>query len=405
MQVQVTNPTDRPFDEKALVYPAHTVSGYGHIYSLGRAGVPVTSVETGKASRFRSRYVREALVSPNPDTAPDAFIEWLVAYGKGQTRRSVLFMAEDRYAYLASVYREQLEPYFDYPYIDRDALPTFFSKDSMYEAARHAGFDVPVTVYSPLSATRVSDLRYPVVVKPLISRFSVGAHGVLDTATFPELYGGKALLVESPREVLARADDLARNGIGFCVQEFVPGENVNIANVKMVADRDHEVPACFTSRKIRQQPADFGTCSVARAEVIPELEQLVRAFVKATEYTGPCCFEFKRSERDRRWYFIEMNPRLDYFVVMATLNGVNLPLQQYLLSTDRPLKPFRQRRRAPYWIDLPGDVQGFRWRRQHPGWPIGLGEFLRPYVWFHEASLRAADPRPGLRRLRSWLRR
>ena len=57
-------------------------------------------------------------------------------------------------------------------------------------------------------------------------------------------------------------------------------------------DYPHEVPACFVSRKVRQQPADFGTCCVARAATNPELEDMARAFGVATRYTGPACLEF-----------------------------------------------------------------------------------------------------------------
>jgi len=384
---------------KALVYPSQTVAGYGHIYSLGTAGVPVVALHPRRCATFLSRFVGEAHVVPDPSSSPDAFVDWLVDYGKGQAERPVLCLAEDLYAFIVSINRKRLEPYYRYPYIPIERTGIFFDKRAMYDAAEKAGLDVPSTLYSPLAEGRLDSWDgYPAVVKPLVSRFRLEAGRLTAGPRFPDVFGSKALLARNRDELLAVARDVASRGFSFCVQRRVPGDNPAIVNVKFVADRDGRIPACFVSRKHRQQPADFGTCCVAVSEYLPAAHEQAERFCRSTGYSGPGGMEFKIDPETGRYWFIEVNPRLDFWIRMAVLKGVNLPLQHYLLALDRPLPRSRQRDGGAFWIDVEGDIQGYRWRKQGSGYPLSLRQFLKPYRHFDEAVWTLQDPIPGLAR-------
>lgn len=388
---------------KALVYPAGTVSGYGHIYSLGIAGVPVVALDCQNTANFSSRYVQESHVVADPSKNHEAFVEWLIEYGKQQQEKPVLFMAEDLYAYIASLYEDELKGLYEYPYLAPEQLPLFFNKRHMHAAAERAGLKVPPTSYAPVDALDIQE--WPVVVKPLVSRFTFDGRRLKDATRFPSVFGGKALSASGPSEWTAIRPHLEAEQIDYCVQNLIPGPNDSIVNIKFVASHEHEIPSFFVSRKRRQQPADFGTCAVAEAIDLPELAEQARAFCEETKLIGPGCIEFKRSSKDGEWYFIEINPRLDFWVRMATLHGVNLPLQQYLLSRNEPLFNKAQKSGGPSWIDVEGDIKGLLWRKRRAEWRIPLSQIISPYKHFHEAVMNFRDPLPGIRRFtRSGLR-
>lgn len=380
---------------KAIVYPARTVAGYGHIYSLGIAGIPVVALHPKWGYSFVSRYVKEHYVTPDAALQPEAFVDWLIRYGRRQPGKAVLFLAEDLYAFLASAHAEKLSRFYHYPYIRPDRLSLFFDKRLMFREAEAAGLCVPPTLFSPLSAGQLSDWSYfPAVVKPLVSRFSFAGAEVLCRPSFPKVFKGKALQAQNHVELEATIRAVEREGFEYCVQRLIPGPNERIYNVKFVADRDGRIPSCFISRKRRQQPADFGTCCVAESEYVEELHAQTQAFCTRTRYCGPGGMEFK--QEDGRFWFIEINPRLDYWIRMATLKGVNLAVQQYALSLGQDLKVARQEDGGAAWIDIEGDLKGKGWRARNPEYEIRWKDFLQPYRAFDEAVWNRRDPIPGL---------
>lgn len=373
-------------ESKAVIYPACTISGYGHIFSLGIAGVHVVALSISKCENFRSRYVKEKHIVPDPLISPEDFVSWLIVYGKKQQIKPVLFLPEDVYAYIASLYKHELSPYYLYPYIDHDKLDIFFNKKIMFKEAEKAGIILPITIFSPLTDGQISDWNnYPAVMKPLVSRFTFKDRKLVDVIKFPTLFGGKAIQVSNEKELRNYALKMNQENIEYCVQQLIPGENKNIANIKFVSMENGKIPSCFISRKIRQQPADFGTCCVSQSEYIESLHEYAENFCKTTGYVGPGCMEFKWAPSDKKWYFIEINPRLDFWIRMSTIKEVNLPLQQYLLSTGEELFQKKQRNKGRYWIHISGDLSGLKWRRKKKEWHLTYLEILKPYLFFNEA--------------------
>ena len=141
--------SDLDTKSKAVIYPGCTISGYGHIYSLGRAGIHVTALSPIDCPNFKSRYVREKYVVPNPCDDHEKFIAWLIDYGRKQEHKPVLYMVEDVYAYIASLYQDQLRPFFLFPYIPLEKLDAFFNKKAMCREAVRAGLRLPRSLFSP----------------------------------------------------------------------------------------------------------------------------------------------------------------------------------------------------------------------------------------------------------------
>jgi predicted ATP-grasp superfamily ATP-dependent carboligase len=385
---------------KVVLYPAQTVAGYGHIYSFGRSGITVVALSNTYCINFTSRYLKEKYVVPDPTEEMDGFIAWLIEYGKDQKHKPVLILAEDVYAYAGSLFQEQLKPFYLYPWVALNNLDAYFSKRSMFRDAELAGLAQPRTVFAPLSDADIDAWHdYPAVMKPTVSRFTFKGRTLVDTNKFPRLFGGKAVIAADAYELRQYCIGLQQEGIDYCVQQFIPGLDNNLVMVGFVADLLSKISASFMFRKYRQQPADFGTVSVAVAEYVPELYRLTEQYCRQTGYTGPGTMEFKWDEESRRWLFIENNPRLGFCHSMATHNGVNLALQQYLLSTGQGLFKMGKAPGTKCWIDILGDVRGLQWRQKRPEWRIPWWNVVRPYLYFNEAVFNWSDPRPGFLRL------
>ncbi len=390
---------------KAVIYPGCTVSGYGHIYSLGRAGIPVTALSPVDCPNFKSRYVREKYIVPNPCEDHEQFVSWLIDYGRRQERKPVLYMAEDIYAYIASLYQEQLQPLFLFPYIPLEKLDVFFNKKAMCREAIRAGLRLPESLFSPISDPELAAWsRFPAIVKPAVSRFQFEGRKLKSVDKFRGVFGGKALVAQERAELLAGVQRIKDLGLEYCVQEYIPGGSDAQSTVYFMAARDGTIPAFSTHYKVRQRPADFGTTAVSQSRSVPELRDYAEQFCRTTGYSGPGTLEFKRSPRDGAWYFIELNTRLGFSVSRSTFKGVNMPLQQYLLSTGQEMMRVKQREGGRFWIDLPGDIEGLLWRRGKPQWRLSSWQIVKPYLYGQEAVFNLRDPRPGLAQLRTALR-
>jgi D-aspartate ligase len=390
-------------DKKTLVYPSGTVGGYGCIYALSTANIPVVALNAKRCSNFHSRFIREKHVVPDPIRDHESFVAWLIDYGKKQDEPPVLVMAEDLYAYIVHLYQDELRPYFRYPYISHDLLPNVFNKKAMRAVALQAGLTCPETVFAPLTGEMIAAWKhFPAVIKPLVSRFTFQGRKLTDAIRFPRLFGGKVVFANNTGEIQALSSRLTDLGIDFCLQRFVPGSDCNLLGIQFVADRSGDIPACSIARKVRQQPADFGTRCVSLSEYRQELHEFMRAYCQEADYFGPGCAEFKQGD-DGRWYFMEVNPRFAFSIGTAVMKGINLPLQHYLLSTGQPLFSARQNDNGKYWIDIPGDIKGLCWRYGKKEWHLTIREIIRPYLWFTEAMFNWKDPVPGLWRIGGWI--
>jgi predicted ATP-grasp superfamily ATP-dependent carboligase len=390
---------------KALIYPARSVSGYGHIYSLGIAGIPITALSRINCENFHSRFIGEKYIIADPHDDPQKFINWLVRYGSRQVAKPVLFMAEDPYAYIISIHQEQLRPFFHFPFIPLETIDIYFNKRAMYTKAVEAGLRIPKTVFSPINKDIIKNWKaYPAVIKPVVSRFNYSGNVFGSIRTFPDQFGCKAWFAKTPTDLADCVDRVKNAGLDFCIQEYILGDNSCLCTIYFVADTQARIPSFSTHYKVRQYPADFGTTSVSQSRSIPILHEYAEWFCKTTGYSGPATMEFKQSDSDGLWYLMEINPRLGFSVRRSTVKGVNMPLQQYLLSTGQKLLNCKQTDDRSFWIDIPGDLKGLLWRRGKRQWCLPLMHVVKPYLNFHEAVLNLIDPIPGSLRFLSYAR-
>lgn len=192
-------------------------------------------------------------------------------------------------------------------------LSDLINKQKMTQFALEAGLDVPKTFFSsktPLDVIK-RDIVYPSVIKPLYTKDKI-----------------KAILVQSSGDFdRAVNNDLFSDG--FIVQELIEGSESNIFLSGSYSDQDGRLVANACGRKKRQLPKNFGFATAAVSVNSTEVRQLSEKFTRYLKYFGPSDIEFKRSERDGKFYFIEINPRFPGFNQLFTTSGCHLAYTCY----------------------------------------------------------------------------
>jgi D-aspartate ligase len=351
---------------------AIVVSGSTHalgvVRSLGQKGVPVTVVSyDSRDIATSSKFTRHVIPAPHPDKDEAQFVKVLLEAAH-RSPGSLLIPASDAALGAITQHKTDLE---DAGLIvastDPDVAKTLLNKVTTFELARSSGVPSPAT----FAAENEDDVRefcasaeFPAVLKPALSHL------------YRELVGVKWTRVDSLDEAL-RAYELARShALEVVLQELIPGDeqcgavyNSYFCNGEPVVE--------FTARKIRNSPPDTGSPSAVVTEWIPEAVEYGRRLLRAANYSGYSCTEFKKDPRDGEYKLMEVNGRHNLSSLLATRCGLNFPWMQYQHLVEGVLPEQRDYEKGIYWIDVTRDMQNLGHYLRRPGY--SLGKFLEPY--------------------------
>jgi D-aspartate ligase len=358
-----TSPTMTP----AIVVSGAT-HGLGVVRSLGRQGVPVTVVSYDKRDIApSSRFVRDVLRAPHPDKDEAAFLKVLLEAGH-RSPGSLLIPASDAALSAVAAHRTSLEDAGLIVACDGpEVIETLLNKAKTFALARSAGVPGPTT-FAPADEADVrrfsESAEFPAVLKPELSHL------------YRRLIGVKWTRVESPEEAV-RAYAVARShSLEVVLQELIPGDE-QCGAVYNSYFWNGEPLVEFTSRKIRNSPPETGSPSVVVSEWMPEVAEQGRRLLRAANFSGYSCTEFKRDPRDGEYKVMEVNARHNLSSLLATRCGINFPWLQYQHLVHGQVPAQRDYEQGIYWIDVTRDVQNLAHYLRRPGY--SLGEFLRPY--------------------------
>jgi predicted ATP-grasp superfamily ATP-dependent carboligase len=265
----------------------------------------------------------------------DAFVAWLLAFGRAH-RRHVLFPASDELAWMFAVHADQLEEWFVRYGPSRESITRILDKWRLTEACRRVGLAVPAT-YCPESMDEVEALgralTIAVMIKPrsqvLLASGSKGTR-VDDPKGLGAAY--RQFLDENPE---AGALALRDTSLGRpLVQEFRPEAAQGIYNLAGFIDRSGEHVVIRGSRKILQRPRrlGIGLCF----ESAPLDAGLVAGVVRLCRELGYFgIFEIEMIESDGRFLLIDFNPRPYSQMAFEIARGVPLPYLAYLDATGQ----------------------------------------------------------------------
>jgi predicted ATP-grasp superfamily ATP-dependent carboligase len=279
---------------------------------------------------MHSRYVRPFVVKA---LSGQALIDGLLALRSHFDQSPFLFLTADTHVRPVSEHRERL-------------AGAFYIRLPEQRFAERHGFPVPraVGVCSEDDFEKFAELQFPAVIKPGNKELYFG-----DRAPRAQRVGSREEAVAACRVILRDARDLI-------VQEWIEGRESDIYFCLQYRGENGHTVSSFVGRKLRSWPPQTGStaaCTAAPA-MESELRRLTKAFFDKAQMVGMCSMEFKQDQRTGKFFMIEPTVgRTDWQEEVASLNGVNIPLDAYCYEAGIPLVPADRRAHSVSWIYPP----------------------------------------------------
>lgn len=304
---------------------------------LGMAGVSCVAVAPPEHPVRFSRFVDAAIDSEAP-----ALADRLLALGRGQIERLILFFESDDDVRMISEERERLKAHYKFILPSRELVRDILDKDRFRGLAAEKDLPVPPSrLLAPGAEPPPADLglHFPIVLKPVPYR---------DHNWYRLISAAKVLRADSPQDLNAQWSRLAATGLHFLAQEHVPGPETRVESYHVYVDAQGTVVGEFTGRKVRVFPLEFGRSTALETTDDPELVTVGREVVERLGWRGVAKLDFKRGP-DGRPRLLEVNPRFSLWMHVGAMAGVNLPALVYADLTGRPRQPPGQARAGVRW--------------------------------------------------------
>jgi predicted ATP-grasp superfamily ATP-dependent carboligase len=249
--------------------------------------------------------------------------------------------------------RERLGEAFRFVVPDPELTETLVDKLRFQELAERLGLPVPRTRYFPSDAGSTineSDLRFPVIVKPLMR---------INAEWSPVAGLGKAVSVDTEEKLIKLKQSLDQRGIDFIAQEMIPGAESAIESYHVYVDGNGQIAGEFTGKKIRTYPKEFGQSCALTISDAQDVAELGRELVKKLDLRGLAKFDFKRTPDDQL-HLLEVNPRFSLWHHLGAAAGLNLPLLVYCDLVGQPRPVFEKAKAGTNWCRMWQDVHSAR---------------------------------------------
>lgn len=317
----------RPRAQTILVTDAGRGSAISIIRSLGRRGWNVIAADADPHSPgFRSRYARQRAVYPPPDTAPQAFVEWLRQVIADQAVDLVIPVTDNVILPILSA-RAELEAQCKLALPETGALLVTMDKNKTLALAAQLGVPIPATRWAHTVQEALCEaeaFHWPVVVKPQLSRLYQGQEGI---AAFKVSYA-------------TNADELAaqmQRYEGVCpvlLQEFHSGVGYGVELLMA----EGKPLAAFQHKRLREMPLTGGVSTFRESVPLdPQLYRYALQLLGHLEWTGLAMVEFKVGEAGPK--LMEINGRVWGSLPLAVHSGMDFPARladYYLAESPKP---------------------------------------------------------------------
>ncbi|KIY93907.1 biotin carboxylase [Monoraphidium neglectum] len=134
--------------------------------------------------------------------------------------------------------------------------------------------------------------------------------------------------------------------------------------VQLLADRHGNVVSLFTRdcsvQRRHQKIVEEGPALAASQEMLRDMERCARALARSVGYQGAATVEYLYSIEEKKYYFLELNPRLQVeHPVTEGITNVNIPSVQLLIGMGVPLWRIPQVRATFQGVEARLEVEQF----------------------------------------------
>ena len=303
------------------------------VRSLGRAGVPVVTVDPAFLAPGRySRYSSLHLSSP-PFESPD-WSDWLLAMGRNGPRRAI-YATSDAVSFALADRREELSSVFDLYQPDLDTMMCILDKGLLIKHARAVGIDTPQTWF-PQSGdeaeTILRDVGGMLVAKPR-SQLAVRT-AVKGTLINAAAGNGRAEYDELLRQT-AHDHPFAKRfpeATMPMLQRYHPEAMKKIYSLSGFRDISGAHVIMRAAHKVLQRPRQLGVgLCFEEADVIPDLAERTVLLCERIGYYG--AFELEFIVSGGQPLLIDFNGRFYNQLAFDIARGMDLPRLVYAGST------------------------------------------------------------------------
>ncbi len=373
-------------DEPPVLILGSGITALGVQRVLGRGRIPYYTVTRDDRLLRRSRWFRPLPGQPG-QPEPDRLTDWLEDL---DLDRAVLLPCSDEWALTCAQVAHGPGDRFAASLPPHDRLRRLIDKAELLSLLEE--LDVPRPWTRALDGANELDaipwdrLAGNAFLKPR------------DSQHFMARFGVKAVRVRSGRDARELLQELGCSGMGFVLQEYVPGDASNHYFIDGFRDIHGDVRALFVRRRLRMHPPDFGNSSFMRSVAPEEAAGAVASLERilaGVGHRGIFSAEFKRDPRDGEFKLLEVNARAWWFVEFAAQCGVDVCRSAYLDALGEPVPevvdyPLGRRCVHPYH-----DYFACRELRQRG--ELSLGGWLTSWIGARQPVFQWMDPWPGVR--------
>jgi len=347
----------------AVVTPLDSHMGLDIARSLGRRGIQVYGIDTltdeslpGIHSKY-CKFVR----SPDPEKENgEAYIQFILEFGKKLTTKAVLYPLSDKHVLLISRHRAELQSYYDFVMPDHETIEKLTTKNGLQCIATQYNIPAPKSI-EKIKKNEIEQIAqqitYPAILKPTESTLwhspqivKILSNGFINARA-------KVILCNTPSELIQAYQRVANINDNLIVQEVIPGEDNRLVYFSFYLNRQSRPIGIFAGRKFRVIPVGFGSASYVRSYFDPELVNIGLKLLSATNYQGLGGIEFKKDPRDEHYKLIEFNTRFGMWDGLSVKCGVDLPYISYCDTLNLPIEPKCTYREDMIWVDWQRDVR------------------------------------------------
>lgn len=310
--------------ENLIICGADGYNTLGCVRMLGEQNVPFTLLlvcNKFEKSTLKSRYVKDYIVVRSESEMVD-----ILKNASVNGKKSVLIPTSDHIASALDINFNDLRNSYMFPHSSKQGDVTYYmKKDVQADIAKHAGLNVPYTVYYHRSDSIPHDIPYPVVVKQEQS-----------------IEGRKReMLICNNKTELEHAINFLSDTHEMLIQQFVNKEYELLMIGCRFSDAKIWIPAVFKKDRWMLNGGDgsYGIISTHINKWFNQYEE-VKRMIMNMDYYGLFSIEF--GVEKGKAFFYEVNLRNDGTSHYFNAAGIVMPYIYYLdcmgINTDRYLK-------------------------------------------------------------------
>ena len=306
------------------------------VRSLGRAGVPVVTVDPSLLAPGRySRYSNLHLSSP-PFEMTEDWVEWLLRFGRSGPRRAI-YATSDAVSFALAHRRDELSSVFDLYQPDLHTVMCILDKGRLLHHAQAVGIDTPDT-WLPESAEEahriISDLGGLILIKPR-SQLAVRSYTkgiIIDAIATDGRSEYDRVLRQGPHDH-SFARQFPETMLPM-LQRYHPEAMEAVYSLSGFRDVSGSHVVMLGAHKVLQRPsrAGIGLC-FEEADVVPELAERTVRLCERVGYYG--AFEVEFILCRGRPLLIDFNGRFYNQLAFDIARGMDLPSLVYAALTGQ----------------------------------------------------------------------